>query len=387
MPPDPREYYRVLELSPGASLDEIKRAYRQLLQRWHPDRYKPGSLMQTTAEDVTKELNEAYHQLCRKKRYLEFRPKPRPAPTRVSTGATREPWKPKVRHGWKVYEDVAAPPQAKPTPSPIPDASPPPSRQSSPPPAPPAPTKKSRPNARWPWRWIAGVGASAVLFFAAKRGLEALEFDSPRPRVFSSAAILGEAKDPVEAAPRIPVRASNWILRSAQDDRRIWSGTVDNLSLTANPPLRFDRARVELAKWESEPVLADDEAWSLVDTFAPGDTRARVIAVQGPPDEVGANLFRYGSSVVYFEADRVTHWSEGRPRLHVLVLPRFEFTGLATFGIGSSRADVIRVQGEPARFTARAFYYGASAVYFDREWVVDWLEVDRPLRAIRSVRR
>jgi len=77
MPPDLQEFYRVLDLTPGASLEEIKRSYRQLLQRWHPDRYKPGSVMQTTAEDVTKELNEAYRQLVRKKRYLEARPKAR----------------------------------------------------------------------------------------------------------------------------------------------------------------------------------------------------------------------------------------------------------------------------------------------------------------------
>ncbi len=377
MPTDLREYYRVLELSPGASLDEIKRAYRQLLQRWHPDRYKPGSLMQTTAEDVTKELNEAYHQLCRKKRYLEFRPKPRPAPTRVKTSTTRDPWKPKVRHGWKIYDEVAAPPRAKPDATPTP--TPPPMREQ----------ENVRAPIRWPWRWIAGFSASVGLLFAAVRWLESLEFESPLIRSLPSPVILSAAKDSVEAAPRNVVWKSNWILRSVQDDNRIWSRSVEapSLSLCANPASRFDRAPAAATSWEAAPVFADEEAWSLVDTFVPGDTRARVIAVQGAPDEVGANLFRYGSSVVYFEDDRVTHWSEGRPRLRVLMLPRFEFAGLATFDVGSSRSEVIRVQGEPTRRTAMAFYYGASAVYFDREWVAGWTEVDRPLRTVRSTRR
>jgi molecular chaperone DnaJ len=51
-----RDYYEVLGLKKRTSADEIKRAFRRLAQRYHPDK-NPGD---PTAEDRFKEVNEAY---------------------------------------------------------------------------------------------------------------------------------------------------------------------------------------------------------------------------------------------------------------------------------------------------------------------------------------
>ncbi len=50
-----KDYYRIMEVERDASQDEIKRAYRKLARKYHPDVSKA-----TDAEDRFKELGEAY---------------------------------------------------------------------------------------------------------------------------------------------------------------------------------------------------------------------------------------------------------------------------------------------------------------------------------------
>ncbi len=68
---DKRDYYEVLGLSKGAGDDEIKKAYRKLAKKYHPD-MNPGD---AEAEVKFKEVNEAYSVLSdaeKKGRYDQF---------------------------------------------------------------------------------------------------------------------------------------------------------------------------------------------------------------------------------------------------------------------------------------------------------------------------
>ena len=54
--------YEVLGLKPGATEEEIKAAYRELVKKYHPDRYQDNPL-NDLAEDKMREINEAYETL------------------------------------------------------------------------------------------------------------------------------------------------------------------------------------------------------------------------------------------------------------------------------------------------------------------------------------
>ncbi len=54
-----KDYYKILGVDRNATLDEIKKAYRKLAQKYHPDR-NPGN---KEAEEKFKDINEAYEVL------------------------------------------------------------------------------------------------------------------------------------------------------------------------------------------------------------------------------------------------------------------------------------------------------------------------------------
>lgn len=54
--------YEVLGVSPNATDEEIKKAYRELAKKYHPDNYA-GSPLADVAEEKMKEVNEAYDEI------------------------------------------------------------------------------------------------------------------------------------------------------------------------------------------------------------------------------------------------------------------------------------------------------------------------------------
>lgn len=57
------QYYANLELKPGASLDDVRAAYRRLMAQYHPDRHQGDPERFAVARKLSESLTEAYRAL------------------------------------------------------------------------------------------------------------------------------------------------------------------------------------------------------------------------------------------------------------------------------------------------------------------------------------
>ena len=57
------ECRKILGVDSTATPEELKRAYRDLVREWHPDRFLHNPRLQSNAQEKLREINEAYSQL------------------------------------------------------------------------------------------------------------------------------------------------------------------------------------------------------------------------------------------------------------------------------------------------------------------------------------
>ena len=66
--PSNDNYYRILEIDPSASDEEVKKAYRKMAVKYHPDKVATlGEDVQRAAEEKFKAISQAYEAICRER--------------------------------------------------------------------------------------------------------------------------------------------------------------------------------------------------------------------------------------------------------------------------------------------------------------------------------
>ena len=104
-----------------------------------------------------------------------------------------------------------------------------------------------------------------------------------------------------------------------------------------------------------------------------------------PTSSTGEKIF-YSGSEIDFKNCRVAGWKidPASPIRVKLWSETPAVPGLNTFGVGSTKSDVIAVQGTPTLFSDNDFGYGNSHVFFQNNRVTSWKDSGSvPLRVAR----
>jgi hypothetical protein len=91
----------------------------------------------------------------------------------------------------------------------------------------------------------------------------------------------------------------------------------------------------------------------------------------------------YKDSEIDFRNGQVAGWKvDGRSApIRVKLWPTAApAPGLTQFAVGSSKSDVIALQGTPTLFSDNKFGYGGSVVFFQNDRVVSWKQDPNSVR-------
>lgn len=116
-----------------------------------------------------------------------------------------------------------------------------------------------------------------------------------------------------------------------------------------------------------------------------GLTKDEVIEVMGTPTSSSGDALTFGHSVFYFRNGTVAGWKVDPSLipLRVKLWPGHFDPDITSFTVGSSKNDVIAVQGTPTLLTENKLGYGASEVFFENGKVTGWKD-DRASEPLRT---
>jgi curved DNA-binding protein CbpA len=320
--------FQLLGLDHSASPQQVKKAYKSFVKKWHPDRFPQGSPQQQLAEDRLKDINAAYR---------------------------------RIRNSWSVHAFQQRPEK----------------RSSEGPQFHDQPTGDARPTPAASCTsasYLIKVTGRILTFFhefAAKVCHQANRTSRAWILVLllvSLMAILlqtnhysfwndrgGQYRTQRAHAPLSSVASAPWQSKAPAEPES--SETLDQKQTRPPSELRDQST----TRSESEPVISGDSFFTL------GSNQKEVLRIQGKPSKVFGQTWTYGLSDVTFKEGRVWRYHNFDGALRVQMLPSMP-AGNAynrkTFSLGSTRDEVLIVQGTPTQVEPNKWSYGFSEVYF-----------------------
>jgi|GEM_PF-3119866 len=115
--------------------------------------------------------------------------------------------------------------------------------------------------------------------------------------------------------------------------------------------------------------------------FTIGSNKDEVLAIQGQPDDFDGRVWWFGLSRVFFKQNRVEKWNNTDKNLKAKIIPSRKYNNKGGFTIGSTKDEVLAVQGQPDDFDGRMWWFGLSRVFFKQNRVEKWNNTDKNLKA------
>jgi curved DNA-binding protein CbpA len=357
-----------LGLAAGASLDEVKAAYKMLVKVWHPDRFQSDREVGQAAEAKLKAINIAYSYLAsngyESDRGYEGGTK-QGSGARKGSNTNRGPV-----YGASGKRTGASAPRAARRP-----AQKQPRRQTR---------RQTSPDRRIWGIWGANVGLRLAfrllvlvvvlvtgwfLFGIADSYIAA---DPTMGKYYLETK--SQLKSDFESA-----RQRTW---GSLEQRLhgLFGGSSGTVPAAAAPV--GDTAATTPEQGTVDPVNGEKHSGvkapatplRLLPYVTLGLTRDEVIAAQGEPTSSTTGKLMYNASELDLKDGKVVGWKiDPRSPLRVKLWPEGPVdSSLRFFTVGSTKDEVLVVEGTPTSFSQDRFDYGSSVVYFRDGRVVAW---------------
>ena len=340
--------YRILDLPPDATLEEVKRSYRELVRVWHPDRFASDPKLQNKAQEKLKLINLAYERICKGGDGDSRR---RSTPSGTSTSQAGEQSRPTGSSG--SVNNRGEPKTEEP--------------RQPPPPQPQAPPEL---ETNWGYR-IVQFGAAVVIMAVIKTGFSTGDRSRGQTTDYSPHYTQPSQTYAPQPEPVPPQVASTPVLEQPAALDKPTSLTGEAVAPVKLPMERTKKVEVALVK--ARDSVSPAPSIPTQDFFTIGSTKDEVRTIQGAPDRFSDLTFGYGLSEVFFRDGRVASWKQySSSRLKVRWLPASPVADRSYFTVGSSKDEVLAVQGTPDNFSDTIFGYGMSEVFFRDGRVASW---------------